>query len=708
MKKHIFTNSRRILNLLLLLVLLLAIAVPSAQAAITIPSNTSTAFIQTSGPLAGLGIGDYRSDAGGDNLPHELTVKVACTPGRTYIFQVFDPAIDVAGNPPGVGVDGVTVRVTDEVRNAIDTTNFVLLSPGGVPLANNTYNTGASDADWTTLATVATTGTLGTDCGDYALRISTSTDDDNAWRFRLVGGPALPPAETFDPAIGPDGIANTGDESLIGILSVSYQHVVGGCQDFFWFVANATPNIFMLNFDMDGVGSVTYQTPSGANITGTVSGSTVWNDTAPQQVARPAFAGMDTFGGVDLIGDATLNPEPGLWKATICIPAANNQYSFEVSGAPPVFLAPPDLPNVVIVKDDGVVLVNSPGTTTYTLSIVNNGPGAAMPIAGPEVVDTLPAGMTFNACTVNAPLTGTCGESAPGSGIININLTAQAGPPVFPAYLPGPAAAPRDTGTVTLTANIVGGLVGGTTLDNPASVDWSDILGGDYPPNSDNDIDTVLAVPPSSTPTSTPPGAPTSTPPGAPTSTPSGGGCVGCGSGTPTPGPILVDPIVTKEASVDVARVGDPVTFSLIVTNPNSVPVTNVVVSDSLPAQVDFLSVSTTFGSCSFDSATRTVNCNLGQLAPQQVVTITINTRVNNNARPPETACNVMIVDADRPDRHYRGEASDCVILVPDEIPVTGIGPGPLEMLITVGLVILAALAPLAAWLFIRRLRREA
>jgi uncharacterized repeat protein (TIGR01451 family) len=704
-----FTRTRT-LSLVLSFVLLLAIVVPSAYASIIIPSNTTTAFIQTTGPTAGLGIGDYRTNAAGDNLPHEIVVNVACTPGQTYVFQVFDPAIDVAGNPPGLGVDGVTTRVGDEVRGIIvgDNTTFVLLSPGGATLANNTYVPGTSDADWTTLATVATTGTAGVDCGDYTVQVSTADNDDNAWRFRLVGGPALPPAETFDPAIGPDGVANTGDESSVGILSVSYQHVVGGCQDFFWFVQDGTPSIFMLAFDMDGAGSVTYQTPSGANITGTVSGGTVWNDTAPQQLARPALADMDAFdvGAGDLIGDATVNPEVGLWKATICIPGPANQYSFEVAGAPPVFLAPPELPDVVIVKDDGVVLVNSPGTTTYTLSITNNGPGAAMPIAGPEVVDTLPAGMTFNSCTVNAPLTGTCTESTPGSGIININLTGQAGPPAFLAYLPGPAAAPRDTGTVTLTVNIAAGLAGGSTLDNPATVDWTDIFSNDYPPNSDNDIDTVVVVASSATPTppggatSTPPGGATSTPPGGATSTPSGGGgCVGCGGGggspTATPGPILVDPAITKEASVDVARIGDTVTFTLTVTNPNAAPVTNVTVSDSLPAQLDFISVTTTFGSCAYDAGAHAVNCNLGMLAPHQVVTITIQTRVNDKARPPETLRNLM--------RIGDSQAEDSVIIIPDEIPVTGKGPGLQELLVIAALATLAASFPLALWLWRRR-----
>ncbi|MBI3242893.1 MAG: DUF11 domain-containing protein [Chloroflexi bacterium] len=330
--------------------------------------------------------------------------------------------------------------------------------------------------------------------------------------------------------------------------------------------------------------------------------------------------------------------------------------------------------DLALTKDDGTTTYTPGGTTTYTVTAVNNGPSD---VTGATVVDNLPAAITSATWTCAASAGSACGAAA---GVGNINTTVD--------LLNGGSA------TFTVVANISAAATG--NLTNTACVTAP---GGVTDPTPGNNCGTDTDVPPG--------GAPTSTPTGGATSTP-GGGCAGCGtSPTSTPGPILVDPVITKEASVDVARIGDAVTFTLRVTNPNSVPVTNVVVNDPIPVQLDFISVSATFGSCAFDSAARAVNCNLGQLAPLQVVTITIQTRVNNNARPPETVRNVVIVDADRPDRHYRGEASDAVTIVPDEIPVTGIGPGPLEMLTTVGLVILAALTPLAAWLFIRRRRRE-
>lgn len=476
----------------------------SVQAEIVVPPNTTTAFIQTTGPNGALGVGDYRANAGGDNQAHEIIVNVACTPGETYVFQLFDPAVDAAGNPPGTpgggppatGLDGVTLKVRDEIRpNAApvaDNTTFQLESPGGAIVANTTYNPGDFDQDWVTLSAVGPiTGPLGTDCGQYILRVTTAVDDENAWRFRLLGG-GVP--ETFDPADGPDNIPGTGDESWIGFQFVSYQHDPSGCQNFYWFSNNGDTNMFMLNFDVDNFGGppnppVQYTTPSGVNITGTTSGGTVWNDAAPQQGARPAFANMNTFDAVgDLAGDAIPNPEPGLWSSRLCV-NTDNQYSFEVPGKI-IFPVPPPLPVVEIDKDDGRVLVQSPSTTTYTLEIVNTGPGAAMPLpAGQfEIIDQMPPELTYlGPCVVNPPLVGVCG---PGAGnTINIDLDSQSATTF--AYLPGTAAAPDNRGTVTVVVDIAAGLPDGFDIINPSEVDWTDIFANDYDPDLDDDIDTV-------------------------------------------------------------------------------------------------------------------------------------------------------------------------------------------------------------------------
>src|SRR5206468_11810172 len=61
--------------------------------------------------------------------------------------------------------------------------------------------------------------------------------------------------------------------------------------------------------------------------------------------------------------------------------------------------------DLAITKTDGVASLNAGGTTTYTITITNNGPSE---VTGATVVDTAPAGLTFG--------TWTCAVSNAGSG----------------------------------------------------------------------------------------------------------------------------------------------------------------------------------------------------------------------------------------------------------------------------------------------------
>ncbi len=553
-------SGTRYYRFLVIVAVLLLVVLPVAHAEILVPSGATTAFVQTSGRMAALGVGDFRTNALGDDSPHEIGIMIACTPGVQYAFQLFDPAVDAAGNwstGNPTAPDG-TRRTIDEERPfgspVPDATHFTLRSPNGTPIATRTYTSGQFDAAWDTLATVTLPAApvAGVDCGLYTLITTTgdgtatvsTNDDDNAWRFRLRGGDGTAP-EAFNPALGPDGIAGTGDESAIGFEWTSFQHESTGCQIFYYFVDDGLPNVFMRNFDLDlGIapGNVTYTMPNGTVITGTNSANAVWNQGTTPSATRPSFGDMALFDGVgDLAGDAMVNPPAGLWSAQICL-GDDNQYSFEVSSRPLIFLDQPQLPNVTLAKTDGVTTVTSPGSTTYTLSLANTGPGAAMPIAGPEVVDQLPAGMTFTSCAVNAPLVGTC--SHVGGGRIEFQLGPQAG---MLAYLPS-----GGSGTLSVTAGVSAGLADGTTLTNSASADWTDIYGNNHAPVTADDTDTV--------------------------------------SGTST-----AQPNVTIAKTDGVTQVNSPgaTTYTLTLTNTGgagAVPVTGPEVVDQLPAGMTFAS----------------------------------------------------------------------------------------------------------------------
>ena len=84
-----------------------------------------------------------------------------------------------------------------------------------------------------------------------------------------------------------------------------------------------------------------------------------------------------------------------------------------------------------------------------------------------------------------------------------------------------------------------------------------------------------------------------------------------------------LDLSVTKTASPNPGQVGLALAYRLVVTNSGPAVGTNVVVSDTLPAGLTFVSASTSQGTC---SGTSSITCNLGSLAAnaQAVVTITV------------------------------------------------------------------------------------
>jgi len=581
--------------------LLSLVLVGVALADLEIPVIGIPVFLQTTGRLALLGVGDYRTNAAGDDSPHQVVVNVGCLPNAVVRFDVFDPEVyrETASPPtidePRSAANTLFGDIADcRVSTLCDPTTFTLVSPGGATITTQTFtSSNATNEQWVTLATVTLPAApvFGTDCGLYTLRTQTGdltqpsvtelNNDDNAWRFRLVGvddGSGNP----FPVEDGPDGLPGTGDELWIGLQQVSYQHISAtppSCQDFFWFADDGETNMFMLNFDMDNNTSVTYRAPDATVITGTLSGSTVWNDIPPQQQARPTYPLMATFSPPgDLLGDAIANPLSGIWDATLCV-NNDNQYSMEVPNNF-VFLEEPELPDVTIAKTDGVTTVSSPGTTTYTITLTNTGPGAALPLPGsdPEVVDQLPAGMTFSSCTVNAPLVGTC--SHVGGGRIEFQLQAQSA--TVPAYLQGVSRAPNNAGTLTVVANINAGLPPGTSLTNTATVDYTDIYSNNHAPRQATDIDFVA-------------------------------------------GGADIDLSLTKTVDDNTPAVGQVITYTLTVSNAAGVgTATGVQVADVLPAGLAFVSATPSQGSYNSGTGVWTV----GTLASPGSATLQIQARV--------------------------------------------------------------------------------
>ena len=85
--------------------------------------------------------------------------------------------------------------------------------------------------------------------------------------------------------------------------------------------------------------------------------------------------------------------------------------------------------------------------------------------------------------------------------------------------------------------------------------------------------------------------------------------------------PTSADLSLTNTASPNPGQAGASLTYRLVVTNNGPGPATNVVVADTLPAGVTFVSATTTQGNC---NGTGPINCNLGGLATGGIAVVTI------------------------------------------------------------------------------------
>jgi uncharacterized repeat protein (TIGR01451 family) len=424
------------------LFLCLAALVPTVLA-VEVPLAGSVAQIQTSGPNTALGVGDWYTsrnpDAGGPGY-HSFEIYVPCTvpPAQTITVELYDPE----SNYTTIG--GAPYPDLDEIRGGDDNTTFTLLAPDGVTVDTNTYAPDGGTSQTWAIFTTFTPGANG--CGIYTLRVTTSDNDDNAWRLRVTPD-------------DPDGTPGTGDEISVGNLQTSYQNASFGCQTFHFFVPD-TPSVLLNNFDMDVPGycdplacTVVYTTPSGTAIPGTASGATVWNNGGGAGYPPPG-------------GDEILDPESGWWQATLCLDD-DNQYLFDASGEVYFYEEPPT-PDMTVSKDDGTTTLDPGGVLTYTITYTNVGDGAALEAV---LTDTLPLFTTFLSCSGGL----SCGyiPPPPGSGIVTFSLgTVIAG----------------DSGSVTVSVEVDRDVPPGT-ITNTVELDYTDIVFSDYLVETDIDVD---------------------------------------------------------------------------------------------------------------------------------------------------------------------------------------------------------------------------
>ena len=272
----------------------------------------------------------------------------------------------------------------------------------------------------------------------------------------------------------------------------------------------------------------------------------------------------------------------------------------------------------------------SPGSNlTYTITVTNAGPATAN---GVIALDSLPGGVTFLSASASQ---GSC-----------LFVTCSLG-----------SIAPGASATITLTVKVAANTSGSVTNTACASTTSAE-------PNLTNNCDTTTNIVPTPTPTPphvtpTPPNV-TPTPPNV-TPTPP--------NVTPTPPPApQVDLVVHKVGAPNPVAPGNNLIYFITVTNLGPSPADAVVVVDTLPAGVTFVSATPSQGSCV------SVNCSLGTLASGATATITVKVKVNpgTTGQITNTAC----VSSNTPDTNPDNNCDSTTTTVTTPTPTPTLPPG--------------------------------
>lgn len=496
----------------------------ASAGAVDMPPFGSPFYMQTSGPTAGIGIGDYYTSTTGGNGYHYYTITVPCTwPAATPVMiDIFSPELHGgAGTLDEIrnGGGGTSTLIADAGNTIFDLYTVGTVIGGSPPnstpvgaggrLATATYAPTAAAEAWVRFYTIPAPVA----CGQYVLRAETpggaslSTNDDNGWRLRVFADTNGVPTDNSPTPTGSDtGI-------LVGQQYGTFQQNSGAVACLSFYEYETPGSITMHNFDMDGNTSVTYVPPDGsASTAGTLSNNGVWNNSASA-----------TRVGDTLVVTAATQ---GWWRTDVCL-TDTNQFIWEGATALPQYTSLPL--DLTIDKDDGVTTAQPGGYLVYTITATN--PSLT---AGSNVVirDTIPANTTYDSCSVNAPLTGTCSFAA---GVITYTITGSVAASV--------------SGTVT-AAVLVNDPAAGTTVTNSVTLDYTDSNGLIYPREFDSDIDQL-------------------------------------------PSMKLVKTSANPGDTGDGPQLGDVITYTLTITNQSAATQTAVVVNDALPAGTSYEANST-------------------------------------------------------------------------------------------------------------------
>ncbi|MCL4875755.1 MAG: DUF11 domain-containing protein [Anaerolineae bacterium] len=135
--------------------------------------------------------------------------------------------------------------------------------------------------------------------------------------------------------------------------------------------------------------------------------------------------------------------------------------------------------------------------------------------------------------------------------------------------------------------------------------------------------------------------------------------------------PNATEPTITKTASVESASPGEPVSWTIQITNGSTNPMNNITMVDAVPGELEIVSATTSRGASIVTG--NLIEVTVGTLGPGERATITINTNIALTAAVPSIITNTAVASREGGDE-ISAEASVGVGTVSDANPATGAG----------------------------------
>ncbi|NWF68265.1 MAG: DUF11 domain-containing protein, partial [Chloroflexi bacterium] len=322
--------------------------------------------------------------------------------------------------------------------------------------------------------------------------------------------------------------------------------------------------------------------------------------------------------------------------ATVNQNAPVGQVSNTATIAPPVIMLDPDMTNNSATDTDNFGLFEPPQgfktfdanrlpELTWSMYWVNNGndPNTTLPI---QIIDPIPQGTTYIdnslVCAPEGQSTVTsCVFDQPNNRIV-VTGTLYADPGVF-----NEQDAQHEI-LISYRTTVNGGV---RQVDNIAALNWD--------ANASGDVSDELAIPQ------------------MPVEARARWGDAALGAGAPVG--------LVKNVFPPFASPGDTVAWTILLTNPSSAPMANVVISDVLPDGLEPLSVTATAGTATLNG--QTVNFTLGVLGANETVTLTVQTRISADYDGDPFLINRAVMN--------NGLSAEARLIVVDTLPATGETP---------------------------------